>query len=274
MIRVLAITPAYNEALVLPKFVLQFSQLRQLLKKTDIELKLIVINDGSSDETLEFLKSENEKSQEWFSYLSFSSNFGHQAALAAGLSRVDDWADAVVTLDCDLEHPIEKIPDLIELWQKNNYILVNTVRRPSRDLPILKRFLSKYFYFVTSRLTGLELKSGQADFRLWDGKLVRSLKNYFDHIGSLRVFAAWLPGSKGEVAYDQQVNRERESRFTFKKNWQLAVMSIVRFSTMPLRLITVAGMSGISFALAMASRLPQRAKEAVTSSPVTGLPSW
>jgi glycosyltransferase involved in cell wall biosynthesis len=246
--RVLAITPAFNEAAVLPEFVEKFSELRSTLQKSDVELKLLVVDDGSSDSTLQMIKESSKKTPDWFSYLSFSSNFGHQAALVAGLSRVSDWPDAVITLDCDLEHPLEKIPELINLWRENGYILVNTLRNTSASLPFFKKLFSKLFYRVTADLTGLDLKSGQADFRLWDAKLVRALKPYFDHIGSLRVFAAWLPGKKGELRYDQIVRRNRVTRFTFKKNWQLAIISIVRFSTAPLRFMTIAGVSGIAFA--------------------------
>jgi glycosyltransferase involved in cell wall biosynthesis len=242
---VLAITPAFNEGQILPEFLRQFSLLRESLNSKEIDLKLLVVNDGSTDQTQTILEVQNQKNLEWLTYISFSSNFGHQAALAAGLSSIDDWPEAVITLDCDLEHPLEVIYELVEVWSKNKFVLVNTVRRESQDLPFLKRLLSKAFYFITAHLTGLDLKSGQADFRLWDAKLCRALKSYFDHIGSLRVFAAWLPGKKGEIYYDQHVTANRKSRFTFKKNWQLAILSIVRFSTTPLRLMNLGGLLGI-----------------------------
>ena len=225
----------------------RFSAIRTLLKNQNLDLRLLVVNDGSVDNTEKILKNLTVENPDWLSYLSFAANFGHQAALIAGLSNVGDWPEAVITMDCDLEHPLEKIPELVSLWSNNDYILVNTVRKSSAHLPLFKRVFSTLFYMITSHLTGLEIKSGQADFRLWDANLVRVLNPYLDHLGSLRVFSAWLPGKKGELTYEQEIRRDRQTRFTFKKNWQLAIISIVRFSNMPLRFMTLAGIGGLVF---------------------------
>ena len=105
------------------------------------------------------------------------------------------------------------------------------------------------FYKVTSALTGLDLATGQADFRLWDAAVLRYVAPYLPHVGSLRVFAAWLPGKKASIAYEQRVRTDRTSRFTFRKNFELAAISIIRFSHFPLQAITGLGVLGLTFAV-------------------------
>ena len=113
----------------------------------------------------------------------------------------------------------------------------------------MKRLPSSLFYRVTSALTGLNLAAGSADFRLWDAVVLRGVASYLPHIGSLRVFAAWLPGRKAAIEYDQFVRGDRASRFTFRKNFELFATSIIRFSHFPLQAITVLGGLGLIFAI-------------------------
>jgi len=110
-----------------------------------------------------------------------------------------------------------------------------------------KRWPSATFYRLTSWLTGLSLARGQADFRLWDGATVRGVLDYLPHIGSLRVFAAWIPGKKASIEYEQHVRGDRQTRFTFRKNLELAAISIIRFSEVPLKTITLVGIIGLLF---------------------------
>ena len=246
MSRVLIVTPALNEADVLPEFLDEVLRLRTTLAPMH-EVRLLVVDDGSTDSTLTVLRDAAVRHGETVSYLSFAANAGHQAALIAGLSHAGSWPEVIITMDADLEHPVAKVPQLIDTWQRTGAIVVHTVRKPARELSWLKRAPSAIFYRVTAALTGLELTAGQADFRLWDAATVRGLNQYLLHIGSLRVFAAWLPGRKASVEYDQHVRPDRHSRFTFRKNYELAAISIIRFSNIPLRAITVLGGLGLLF---------------------------
>ena len=150
-------------------------------------------------------------------------------------------------MDSDLEHPLPVVADLLETWRQTGAIVVHAIRRPARELPLLKRLPSALFYRVTAALTGLSLSTGQADFRLWDAQVLRNVASYLPHLGSLRVFAAWLPGQKASVLYDQHVRADRVSRFTFRKNYEMAAISIVRFSHVPLQVISGLGLIGLLF---------------------------
>lgn len=244
MKRVLIVSPVFNEADIISEFVEAISSLKNSLAER-VELRLLLVDDGSVDRTLEVLKKLSA-THDWVQYISFTANFGYQAAMVAGLSNAGTWPDAIITMDSDLEHPVELVPTLISQWLDNKYIVVNTIRRENTDVGFKKRFLSKTFYKAAAKLTGLELAPGQADFRLWDARILRALHSYLPHIGSLRVFAAWLPGKKGVIEYDQKVRTGRITRFTFKKNWELAAISIIRFSNLPLRTITFLGMLGVT----------------------------
>lgn len=248
MANILIVSPALNEGPVLPEFIQRFADIRRQMAPQH-ELRLLVVDDGSTDDTLAVLRRAATAQPDRVSYLSFTANAGHQAALIAGLLHAGRWPDAIVTMDVDLEHPIDRVPELVDVWMRTRAILVHAIRRESRELPWRKRVPSALFYRLTAALTGLELMPGQADFRLWDGAAVRGVREYLPHIGSLRVFAAWLPGRKASIEYEQQVRENRQTRFTFRKNYELAAISIVRFSDVPLKAITALGLLGLVFSV-------------------------
>ena len=246
MKRILIVSPVFNEQEVLPKFLDAIEKLRNE-KTGTTEIHLLLVNDGSTDKTLIKMQEFESKNPEWFFYLSFTSNFGYQAAQIAGLINAGTWPDAIITMDSDLEHPVSLIPALIQVWQNEKAMVVNAIRREAFALSFKKRFLSKLFYKLTRSLTKLDIQPGQADFRLWDASLVRSIQSYLPNSGSLRVFAAWLPVKKAVVKYDQNVQTNRISRFTFKKNLEMAMISIIRFSNFPLIGISIMGAIGLIF---------------------------
>jgi glycosyltransferase involved in cell wall biosynthesis len=248
MTNLLIVTPAYNEEAALPHFIAGALSLRAEIAP-EVDVRLLVVDDGSRDGTANLLRRAAEEHSEWIGYLSLASNAGHQTALIAGLCHAGSWPDAIVTMDADLEHPIPVVKELLRTWLQTRAIVVHAIRRQTRELPRLKRWPSSMFYKVTSGLTGLDLASGQADFRLWDAAVLRSVAAYLPHLGSLRVFAAWLPGQKASIEYEQHVQPGRTSRFTLRKNFDLAATSIIRFSHFPLQAITGLGLLGLTFAL-------------------------
>ena len=246
MTHLLIVTPAFNEVAGLPDFIAAVLTLQRDLEAT-VDVRLLVVDDGSVDGTAEVLRREADAHPNLLAYLSLTANAGHQAALIAGLCHAGEWPDVIVTMDADLEHPMPVVGALVDKWRETGAIIVHAIRRPTRDLPLLKRLPSAMFYRVTAALTGLSLSSGQADFRLWDALVLRSVASYLPHLGSLRVFAAWLPGRKAVVTYDQHVRNDRTTRFTLRKNYELFAISIVRFSHVPLQIITGLGLIGLIF---------------------------
>ncbi len=249
--KILIISPALNEFQILPIFVTEFLKLRQSLSSKS-ELRLLIVNDGSTDKTGDLLLEFSAKYPDVIGFLSFPSNFGHQQALLAGLLNIGQWPQAVITMDCDLEHPMELVGEMVSLWKSEKLVMVNTIRETHGELGFFKRFFSKLFYKTTAYLTGLELLPGQADYRLWDAQILRAVSAYLPNVGSLRVFSAWLPGKKRSLTYQQKVQPGRISRFTFGKNLEVWKAGIVRFSNFPLKVIAFAGYIGLAFSVLFA----------------------
>lgn len=239
----LVISPVFNESEVLIEFVEQIGQLRRQLT-AECNLRLLLVDDGSLDTSFEKIKILAAK-YEWLGYRRLFGNFGHQAALIAGLMSVDKWADAAVTIDSDLEHPPAVIKEMFQLWKQFNCSVVNGLRQANAQLPWSKQILSRLFYTVIAKLTGLKVAAGQTDFCLWDASVIRELLPHLQSIGSLRIFSSWLPGKKTAVTFQQNLRKNSKSHYTFGQNWNLTLNSIVRFSNKPLRLITVLGFLGL-----------------------------
>src|SRR5436190_15360856 len=133
MSRLHIVTPAFNEATVLPEFIGAALALRRQLSLT-ADVRLLIVDDGSSDGTADLLRTAADTHADCLGYVSLTANSGHQAALIAGLCHAGVWPDAIVTMDADLEHPMDVVTALLQAWQNTGAIVVHAVRRPSREL--------------------------------------------------------------------------------------------------------------------------------------------
>ena len=200
--------------------------------------EIIFVDDGSKDKTLEKIKQVCRSDKRVF-FLSFSRNFGHQNALRAGLDC--STGDAVVTMDGDLQHPPEVIPEMIAKW-KEGFDIVFTTRRDSQETPALKRNTAKWYYRIINRIADIDLKRGAADFRLMDRKVVDSLKRFDEKAIFYRGLVAWLGFRQYELVYDPLQRMFGETKYSFRKMLRLAVDGITSFSLFPLRAAAVIGM--------------------------------
>src|SRR5688572_13690534 len=138
-VRVDIVAPAFNEAAGLPEFIAEFLSVRAAALP-HLDVRLLVVDDGSADGTLHVLRDAAARHGDCVGYVSFSANAGHQAALIAGLLNASSGADAIVTMDADLEHPFEVVPRLVAAWRDTRAVTVHAIRRDSRALPRLKRW--------------------------------------------------------------------------------------------------------------------------------------
>ncbi|WP_109831479.1 glycosyltransferase family 2 protein [Reichenbachiella versicolor] len=229
------IVPFFNEESIIQDFVDSLVSLL-LIHKYDYEL--LLIDDGSNDHTLEKIYKiclENER----IKYLSFSRNFGHQAALKAGLDH--SIGDCVLSMDGDLEHPIELIPAMISKWQ-DGFEVVNTLRKEHSSLGLFKRLSSKLFYSLMNFLSDIELKEGSADFRLLDRKVVNVTKSLPETPLFIRGMVSWLGFKQTEISYEQGLRTAGDSKFTKRKMVNFSISGISSFSIKPLRLSLVIGL--------------------------------
>jgi glycosyltransferase involved in cell wall biosynthesis len=230
------VVPVYNEKESLAELVRQIDTV--LSKKELSSYELLLINDGSTDSTLDEIK-RLAKADKRVRYLSFSRNFGHQAALRAGLARAT--GDAVITMDADLQHPPRMLPELIQRWQEGNDI-VYTRRRSGRETSWYKRLTSKLFYSFLNRLSGLAMDEGAADFRLIDARVVAVINQLPEQNLFLRGFISWSGFRVCAIDYRPDPRFAGQSGYSFRKMLTLALHGITQFSMKPLRLASILGL--------------------------------
>ncbi len=227
------VVPAYNEAENVPVLI---ERLLSLFSKNQA-LEIIFVNDGSTDSTLDVLKALNKKYKA-VQYVSFSRNFGHQYALRAGLAYAS--GDIVISMDADMQHPPELIPDLIQKWQEG-YDIVYTLRQENANQGWLKRKSSNLFYKILSFMTSVSVPRGAADFRLLNRKVVDVINQSPERDLFLRGYITWMGFNQIGIPYQVGKRFAGKSSYTFSRMIRLAWMGITSFGIMPLRLASVLG---------------------------------
>lgn len=243
------VCPAYNESQTLPGFVQGLeAYIASAQALSAFRIVLLIVDDGSADDTARVAKALGERSpgRLQIESISLSRNFGQQAALIAGLdlaaSRGAAW---VCTMDADGEHPVRLLVDLVATWQ-DGAPLVHTVRSYDARVSPIKRRLSSAYYYLLQRISNVPIGPGMADYKLWDGELLRQVQPFLPHCGLLRLFASWLCPDAPVIHYTQDFVADRPSRFTWSKMFSIGFSGLVRYSEMPLRFFLLAGI--LSFA--------------------------
>ncbi len=223
------------------------------------------MDDGSTDGSADIVRELHEADPR-VKLLSFSRNFGHQVALTAGMDHAS--GDATIVMDADLQHPPAVIPELVARW-KEGYEVVYTVRRSTLDAGLIKRATAAAFYRIFRGLSGLDLPSNAADFRLLDRKVVEAFGGIRERTRFLRGLTAWAGYRTIAVPYDAPPRQAGESKYSAGRMARLATDALVSFSTIPLHVAVYLG-----FALAALGFL--YALYALYQRLVTGdvLPGW
>ena len=178
------IIPAYNEELMIEK---AYFTISDILKNAVIENEIIFVDDGSSDNTYERIKTLADKESN-ISGLHFSRNFGKEAAISAGLAAAE--GDAVVVIDCDLQHPPEKIVEMYRLWQEG-FEIVEGIKSTRGKENKVHGFAAKSFYSLISSVVGFDM-SNASDFKLLDRKVVHILNKIPEKKGFFRAISFWV----------------------------------------------------------------------------------
>lgn len=211
---------------------------RRLVEQIPMNYEIIFVDDGSSDKTLEVAKRIAEKDPNTF-FISLSKNFGHQAALKAGLDHVT--GDCAISMDADLQHPPSMINEMIKKWQEG-YDIVQTIRKDKNDIGFIKRGTSKLFYNVLNKISEIEILPGSADFRLIDRKVINSLKSFEEYYLFYRGLIPHIGFKKYNLDYEPAERFSGATKYSFKKMLRLAADGITSFSTRPLKLAVFIGL--------------------------------
>jgi dolichol-phosphate mannosyltransferase len=212
---------------------------------TNFSWELVLVDDGSRDGTWRIIEELTRRDPR-VRGISLSRNFGHQYALLAGLK--DSKGDAVVSLDADLQHPPDMVPELVRKWCEG-FNVVHTQRQSEGELGWFKRKTSQWFYRLISRISGLYIHEGQSDFRLLDRRVVAALTGMEEADLFLRGIVHWVGYRSATVPYRVRRRAWGRSKYSLARMLYLALAGVTSVSTLPLRLGIVAGFvtSGLAF---------------------------
>jgi len=223
------VVPAYNEERNLDVL---YARLREQLESLRIHWELIVVDDGSADGTWNAITRLSEGDPR-VRGVRLSRNFGHQSALLAGLAAAR--GKAVVTMDADMQHPPEIVPQLVRRWQ-DGYQIVHALRRDPPSIPYFKRLTSKLYYRLFSYLSGVEIQPGAADFRLIDRQVLDEILKFKEEGMFLRGIVHWVGYATASVTFDCSQRHAGKSSYNLRKMLNLAWHGVSSFSLVPLRI--------------------------------------
>lgn len=227
------VLPAYNEEKMISQAAFRIGA---ILKAEGISYEIIFVNDGSRDHTWEEIeKTAGEDAH--VSGIQFSRNFGKEAAMLAGLAAAKGECCAVI--DCDLQHPPETLVEMYRLWQQG-YEVIEGVKRSRGEESRLHRASAGMFYRMISRALKIDM-SRASDFKLLDRKAVDAILSLPERNTFFRALSSWVGYRTTSVEFDVQERTEGESKWSTWSLAQYAVKNIVAFSTVPMQLVTIAG---------------------------------
>lgn len=226
------VVPAHNEAENLKEFI---PALSQVLKQENIRFEIIVVDDGSQDNTIEVLQ---ELLKDYpLRVLELSRNFGKEAALYAGLDHVD--ADLALLIDADFQHPITVIPTMLSLW-KEGYEMVYGIRNRETESWLKKLFTHIYYKILNTNST-LNIPENAGDFRLLDAKVVHAIRELPERNLYMKGLYAWVGFKSIGILFTEKERQYGWSSFNFKSLLNLAISGLTAFSDLPLRICIYLG---------------------------------
>ncbi len=197
------------------------------------DYEIIFVNDGSKDKTLEILQ-DIAKQDKKVKIVSFSRNFGHQAAVTAGLKYIT--GDCGIIIDADMQDPPEVIKDMIKLWEEGNEVIY-AKRKKREGETAFKLFTATMFYKVLNGLSEVEIPKDTGDFRLADRKVIDVINSLPEHNKFLRGLFSWVGFKQVPFEYERKERFAGETKYPLKKMLKLATDGIIGFSTKPLKII-------------------------------------
>ena len=255
------IIPAYNEEKCIKQ---AYTVINSLMLQNNIDSEFIFVDDGSQDDTYKMI-SELSQEKENIVGLHFSRNFGKESAISAGLAAVS--GDCAVVLDCDLQHPPEKIIEMYRLWKKG-YEIVEGIKKERGQEKKINSIGAKVFYSVISHVAGFDM-ANSSDFKLLDKKVVDVL-NRMPEKGFFRAISYWVGYNKATVEYDVAERIDGESKWSTRGLIKYAFSNITSYSSAPMQIVTVLGfvmliISAVFGVWALVDKIIGRALEGMTT---------
>ena len=231
--RLSVVLPAYNEEESVP---LAADVIGDLLTQAGIDHELIFVNDGSRDHTWRAIQEAAARRPQ-VRGIRFSRNFGKEAAIFAGLAQAK--GDCCVVLDCDLQHPPEKILEMYRLWQQGWQVVEGVKISRGKESP-LHTLAAKTFYRFLSGATRIDM-SHASDFKLLDRRAVDVLVAMREKNAFFRALSSWIGFDTAQVEFEVQPRAAGESKWSLRSLTRYAVTNLAAFSTAPLQIVTILG---------------------------------
>lgn len=231
------IVPCFNEQATIPYFYNEFLRLtRELMPNQSFEL--LFVNDGSRDNTLDVMKEHAAKDKR-VKYISFSRNFGKEAAIYAGLQK--SKGDYVAVMDADLQDPPSLLPQMYDLVVRENYDSVATRRVTRKGEPPIRSFFARKFYKIMNKISDAELVDGARDYRLMNRKFVSAVLSLGEYNRFSKGLFGWVGFKTKWLEFENVERVAGETKWSFWKLFVYAIEGIVAFSTTPLAISAVIG---------------------------------
>ena len=231
MSRLSVVLPAYNEEQMLAK---TCRTLKKILDLAEINYELVIVDDGSTDQTWKIIEETAEKDRN-VTGVHFSRNFGKEAAIVAGLAQAS--GNAVAVMDCDLQHPPEVLVKMYRLWEQG-YEVVEGIKKSRGTETVFHRKSAGFFYRIMSRATGFNMENA-SDFKLLDRKAVESVLSMPERSMFFRATSSWVGFKSTSVLFEVQEREAGESKWSTGSLIRYAFRNIVAFTTLPLQFVTI-----------------------------------
>ena len=242
--KVSILLPAYNEEA-------SFGLLEQCMSQVicdnpDYDWEFLLVNDGSSDNTLQLMEKLYQQDSAHYSFLDLSRNYGKEIAMMAGFDYVT--GDAVIIMDSDMQHPISVIPEMLSWWEQG-YDDVYAQRRTSKE-SFLKRKTSQWYYKILQKLTRIPIQKDTGDFRLLDRTCINALRQMRESERNTKGMYSWIGFHKKGIWYEQLERTTGETKWNAWSLLNLAINGIMCYTIAPLRVASLMGICVSFFAFA------------------------
>ncbi len=228
------VVPVFNESEVISLCDKRLNAVSDILS---VDVEIIYVNDGSTDNTLQLLKSYRQDNKR-ISIVDLSRNFGKEIAMTAGLDHAE--GDAVIVIDADLQDPPELIPKMISEWQQG-YDVVYMKRDNRRGETLMKKITASGFYFIINKMSNVEIPRDVGDYRLLSRRAVDSLNGLRESNRFMKGLFSWLGYKQKEILYHRDERMKGVSKWNYSALFNLAIEGITSFSVAPLKLASVLG---------------------------------
>ena len=235
MKKISLVVPCYNEEAVIEIFYNEISKIKREFKNAEFEV--IFVNDGSSDRTLELMRKLSENKD--VRYVSFSRNFGKEAAMYAGLEA--STGDYVAIMDADLQDPPALLHEMYEILESGEYDSVATRRVSRKGEPVIRSFFARLYYKLINKISKTEIVDGARDYRLMTRQMVNSVLSLKEYNRFSKGIFSWVGYRTKWLEYENIERAAGETKWSFFKLFLYSLGSVVAFSTVPLSIASVMG---------------------------------